>query len=113
MLRRLIDITAVLSLVIIIALSAGWLWALRQGLWEAANVGQWHLWIANDGQVVLADFGPESDALLPATAYVNLQWVIGPLGFYVLAWGAFSIVRLRRRRRVRGFPVEPVEPIRE
>jgi H+/Cl- antiporter ClcA len=107
MIRRLLNVAGVLSFAVAVGLSAGCLrsrWAA--GSVEIAHFREWHLWINND-VLVLANFGPESDALQPATLYGNVRWVIMPLTAYVVVWGAFTLRRMRRRRGGHGFPIGP------
>lgn len=107
MFRRVLNLAALLSLAIIIALLAGGLWAYRAGgAVEVAHVADWHVWI-DHGALVLAPFGPESDALQPVTACVPLHWLIAPFVAYAVGWAVLAVRRSRRRRHRRGFPVEP------
>lgn len=111
MIRRLFRLAAILSLAVIVGLSAGCLWSrCRDGAVDVAQFGGWHLWI-NGEALVVAKFGPESDALQPATLSVDARRVMALFVSYLTAWCVFSLRRRRRHHRgqVRGFPIAPIE----
>jgi hypothetical protein len=112
MTRRLFTPAAALSLAIIVWLSAGFVRAHSWGYAELAHVGVWHAWIdvENAGVVRLANFDPLSSSLSQSsTVFLRapLWCVVGPPAALVIAWGAFTLRRLRSRHEGRGFAVEP------